>query len=224
MLQDPDRVRGCKIRVTTDPDSNQDYLTIISCSADETLRVWDLSKSLHEPQKLRKHTGQVTCLEVTYVDDQAEHSVRDSLRGKTKLLSCANDRSIFCWDLDSGEWEQKLTPSKDGTDKKLEDHKKITGCCMFHDEQGPKALCSTGDGRLVVFDMDFAEREREEMDTLCGHGLNPCNGKPMRSSSSTVTGCCVLKHEEHGWLAVSCGKDCTIRIWDLSKHLLGGRI
>jgi len=194
---------------------------LVSSSADETLKVWDLDSG-EVNHTLRGHLGWVCCCAVTLDGFRVISSSRDgflkvwdldsgeevcTLKGHTNCVSCCAvtpagsraisgswDETLKVWDLDSRE--EILT---------LRGHTDAVTCCAVTPD-GSRAISGSSDNTLRVWDLERGE----EIRTLRGH-------------TNTVS-CCAVTPD--GSKVISGSNDKTLKVWDLERgkevHTLQG--
>ena len=236
-LDDPGRVRGCDVWV--DPETLA--VSILTCSADCCLRLWDLSAQ-HAHQMLQRHTGEVTACQIYDGGDGS------------KMISAGQDGCMYSWDLANGNMLHKFIEDrsdeglsgetrKDFAQEKLKAG--ITGCAVFSVTGEPNrddgmsvrdtpgrpevtssrqmVVCSRNNGgkffaNLMVFDIPpkRGAGPNVELPGQPAHSKVVGPKLMLKGHREAVHGCCAFQRryerETHS-VVISCSEDCTMRVW-----------
>ena len=148
---------------------NEEYLYIITCSEDQSVKIWkiksnpDKNKILENKliQEIKEHKYAVTCLDWIFLQENK----------KDLLLTCSDDKTINIFDASNEKFELIL---KTNFDKCIRGFFTLTYCSFNHGENirgnGNNLLClGTQAGYLIIY--DFIKNEIKFLEKIHYGGI-----------------------------------------------------
>jgi WD40 repeat protein len=216
----------------------KDNKSILSCSADGTLRMWDIP------------TGRCELIMTGHKDWVMECDIFDD---ESRVVSCSSDKTLRVWNLIDGSEQKHMTGHKEwvmccsayrhregwravsssrdttlgvwsldsGSDWLywLKGHTDWVGCCrVFEHADGWKALSCSNDKELRVWNLSSCESKRDpEQQISHESGQQDESELVLKGHKDIAIGCDAFSIDGK-WQAVSCSADNSIHFWNLSSE------
>jgi WD40 repeat protein len=197
----------------------EDGWRIISCSADNTIRIWDMSGN--QLAQCNGHRGSVNSVCAIQTEDG------------WRIISGSNDRTIRIWDMSGNQ----LAQCNGHTDL-------VTSVCAIQTEDGWRIISGAFDRTIPIWDMSGNQLAQcnghaDVVTSVCAiqtedgcHIISGAYDETIRiwdMSGNQLAQCtghkgflrsvCAIQTED-GWRIISCSADNTIRIWDMTGNQL----